>query len=95
MTSSMARGFGRFTPVALAAVIALGLPRAAVADSFPEKPIKLIVPFGPGGPPVYCPDEHLPVADIHEATKVYALFAALALAGDVDGDGQGPPWGGP
>lgn len=51
--------------------------------------------FGPGGPPVYCPDEHLSVADIHEATKVYALFAALALAGDVDGDGQGPPWGGP
>src|SRR5215469_7227858 len=49
--------------------------------------------FGPGGPPVYCPDEHLPVADIHEATKVYALFAALALAGDADGDGPGP-WGG-
>jgi acetylornithine deacetylase len=36
--------------------------------------------FGPGGPPVYCPDEHLTVADIHEATKVYALFTALALA---------------
>lgn len=36
--------------------------------------------FGPGGPPVYCPDEHLTVADIHEATKVYATFAALALA---------------
>ncbi len=36
--------------------------------------------FGPGGPPVYCADEHLPVADIHEATKVYATFAALALA---------------
>jgi len=36
--------------------------------------------FGPGGPPVYCPDEHLSVADIHEATKVYATFAALALA---------------
>jgi acetylornithine deacetylase/succinyl-diaminopimelate desuccinylase-like protein len=36
--------------------------------------------FGPGGPPVYCPDEHLPVADIHEATRVYAAFAALALA---------------
>jgi acetylornithine deacetylase len=36
--------------------------------------------FGPGGPPVYCPDEHLTVADIHEATKVYAAFAALALA---------------
>ncbi|MEP7060681.1 MAG: M20/M25/M40 family metallo-hydrolase [Actinomycetota bacterium] len=36
--------------------------------------------FGPGGPPVYCPDEHLTIADIHEATKVYATFAALALA---------------
>jgi acetylornithine deacetylase len=37
--------------------------------------------FGPGGPPVYCPDEHLSVADIHTAAKVYALFTALALAG--------------
>lgn len=37
--------------------------------------------FGPGGPPVYCPDEHLTVDDIHEATKAYALFAALALSG--------------
>jgi acetylornithine deacetylase len=36
--------------------------------------------FGPGGPPVYCPDEHLAVADIHEATRAYAVFAALALA---------------
>jgi acetylornithine deacetylase len=35
--------------------------------------------FGPGGPPVYCADEHLSVADIHEATRVYAVFAALAL----------------
>jgi acetylornithine deacetylase/succinyl-diaminopimelate desuccinylase-like protein len=37
--------------------------------------------FGPGGPPVYCPDEHLTVEQIHEATKVYAAFAALALSG--------------
>jgi acetylornithine deacetylase len=37
--------------------------------------------FGPGGPPVYCPDEHLPIADIREATRAYAVFAALALAG--------------
>ncbi len=37
--------------------------------------------FGPGGPPVYCPDEHLTVEEIHEATKVYAAFAALALSG--------------
>jgi acetylornithine deacetylase/succinyl-diaminopimelate desuccinylase-like protein len=36
--------------------------------------------FGPGGEPVYCPDEHLSVADIIEATQVYASFAVLALA---------------
>ena len=36
--------------------------------------------FGPGGPPVYCADEHLAAADIHEATRVYAVFAALALS---------------
>src|ERR1700690_2422534 len=53
MTSSIGRGFGRYTamPVALAAAIALGLPVAAVAENFPDRPIKLIVPFGPGGPP--------------------------------------------
>jgi acetylornithine deacetylase len=39
------------------------------------------VVFGPGRPPVYCADEHLAVADIHEAARAYALFAALALAG--------------
>jgi acetylornithine deacetylase len=36
--------------------------------------------FGPGGEPVYCPDEHLSVADIVEATQVYAAFGAHALA---------------
>jgi len=35
--------------------------------------------FGPGGEPVYCPDEHLSIADIVEATGVYAAFGALAL----------------
>ncbi|MDG2028694.1 MAG: M20/M25/M40 family metallo-hydrolase [Acidimicrobiales bacterium] len=35
--------------------------------------------FGPGGEPVYCANESLPVADIEEATKVYAVFSALAL----------------
>ncbi len=35
--------------------------------------------FGPGGPPVYCADEHLSVDDIREATKAYAAFSALAL----------------
>ena len=38
--------------------------------------------FGPGGPPVYCPDEHLSIHDIHEATQVYAAFTALALSSD-------------
>ncbi len=37
--------------------------------------------FGPGGSPVYCPDEHLTVDDIVEATKVYAAFSAMALTG--------------
>jgi len=46
--------------------------------SFGEKVPTVI--FGPGGPPVYCPDEHLTVDEIHEATKVYAAFAALALS---------------
>jgi acetylornithine deacetylase len=36
--------------------------------------------FGPGGEPVYCPDEHLSLDDIVEATRVYAAFGALALA---------------
>jgi acetylornithine deacetylase len=35
--------------------------------------------FGPGGEPVYCADEHLSIADIEEATKVYAAFATRAL----------------
>jgi len=38
--------------------------------------------FGPGGEPVYCPDEHLSIEDIVEATKVYATFAALALSAE-------------
>ena len=36
--------------------------------------------FGPGGEPVYSADENLSVEDIHDATKVYAAFAALALS---------------
>ncbi|GAA4543881.1 M20 family metallopeptidase [Pseudonocardia xishanensis] len=35
--------------------------------------------FGPGGEPVYCPNERLSVSDIVEATKVYTAFATLAL----------------
>ena len=35
--------------------------------------------FGPGGEPVYCPNERLAVHDILEATRVYTAFATLAL----------------
>ncbi len=35
--------------------------------------------FGPGGEPVYCPDEHLSITDLIEATRVYAHFGAIAL----------------
>ncbi len=40
--------------------------------------------FGPGGEPVYCPDEHLSIDDLIEATQVYAEFAAIALGGGVE-----------
>jgi acetylornithine deacetylase/succinyl-diaminopimelate desuccinylase-like protein len=45
--------------------------------------------YGPGGAPVYCPDEHLSIDDIHRATKVYAAYAALALSGQA-ARGTGP-----
>ena len=38
-------------PVALAAAIALGPASHIAAATFPDHPIKLVVPFGPGGPP--------------------------------------------
>jgi len=44
--------------------------------------------YGPGGPPVYCPDENLSIHEIHEATQVYAAFTALALSGDADAEHQ-------
>ncbi|GAA2902646.1 M20 family metallopeptidase [Pseudonocardia halophobica] len=46
---------------------------ASFGDTIPT------VIFGPGGEPVYCPNERLSVADIVEATKVYTAFATLAL----------------
>ena len=37
--------------VVVAAALTLGRPSVAAAAGFPDRPIKLIVPFGPGGPP--------------------------------------------
>jgi tripartite-type tricarboxylate transporter receptor subunit TctC len=52
MMRSMARGFGGYrAPMALVAAVALGSPAASAAENFPDHPIKLVVPFGPGGPP--------------------------------------------
>jgi tripartite-type tricarboxylate transporter receptor subunit TctC len=42
---------GTLSGVALAGALLLGIPAADAAGTFPDHPIKLIVPFGPGGPP--------------------------------------------
>ena len=52
-----------------------------LGDTSSFGPLVETVIFGPGGEPVYAADENLSVGDIHDATKVYAAFAALALGG--------------
>jgi tripartite-type tricarboxylate transporter receptor subunit TctC len=90
MMSSTARRFGRsaVAPVALAAAIALGLPAAALADNFPERPIKLIVPFGPGGPPDVAAriigaylSEHLGPVVVENHVGAGGTLGARAVAG--------------
>ncbi len=51
-----------------------------LGDTSSFGPLVETVIFGPGGEPVYAADENLSVADIHDAAKVYAAFAALALS---------------
>ena len=53
MSRTKARGPAAAVKVrmALAGIVALGVPTVAPAATFPDHPIKLIVPFGPGGPP--------------------------------------------
>src|SRR5580700_3216820 len=90
MMRSMARGFGRYrAPMVLAAAIVLGLPAAAAAaENFPDRPIKLIVPFGPGGPPdvaariigAYLSD-HLGTVVVENHIGAGGTLAARAVAG--------------
>jgi tripartite-type tricarboxylate transporter receptor subunit TctC len=53
MSRSIARWRGFAAPAmpAAAGLLALGLTAAIAAGNFPDHPIKLIVPFGAGGPP--------------------------------------------
>lgn len=51
-----------------------------LGDTSSFGPLVETVIFGPGGEPVYAADENLSVKDIHDAAKVYAAFAALALS---------------
>jgi tripartite-type tricarboxylate transporter receptor subunit TctC len=45
------RGFGAPATVAVVGALLLGIASNVNAAGFPDRPIKLIVPFGPGGPP--------------------------------------------
>ena len=40
----------RFLRLAVAAVAAPALPRAANAQSYPDRPVRVVVPYAPGGP---------------------------------------------
>lgn len=51
-----------------------------LGDTSSFGPLVETVIFGHGGEPVYAADENLSVEDIHDAAKVYAAFAALALS---------------
>ena len=46
-----ATGLGGWAAIAVVSVLLVGSARDATAAGFPDRPIKLIVPFGPGGPP--------------------------------------------
>src|ERR1700721_384301 len=49
---SRPRGGGlNVAPLVRGAAVALGPASHVAAENFPDHPIKLIVPFGPGGPP--------------------------------------------
>jgi tripartite-type tricarboxylate transporter receptor subunit TctC len=53
VSRSVTRGMGRcaLRTAAIAGIAAIVLASTVAAQNFPDHPIKLIVPFGPGGPP--------------------------------------------
>src|SRR5580700_3953423 len=53
MSRSVTRGIGRcaLLTAAIAGIATIGLASIHAAETFPDHPIRLIVPFGPGGPP--------------------------------------------
>ena len=46
----MTQASQRVAPVAVALILLLGLNTGASAQTYPDKPIKIIVPSAPGGP---------------------------------------------
>src|ERR1700761_2780709 len=53
MSQNMPRGIGRYAllTAATAVIAIISFASSFAAENFPDHPIKLIVPFGPGGPP--------------------------------------------
>jgi tripartite-type tricarboxylate transporter receptor subunit TctC len=75
-------------PLVLAAAIAIGLASHVAAATFPDHPIKLIVPFGPGGPPDVAAriigaylSEHLGPVVVENHIGAGGTLAARAVAG--------------
>jgi tripartite-type tricarboxylate transporter receptor subunit TctC len=90
MSRSIARwrGFGAPAVLVMAGALAFGLPAAFAAENFPAKPIKLIVPFGAGGPPDVAAriigaylSEHFGPVVVENHVGAGGTLAARAVAG--------------
>jgi tripartite-type tricarboxylate transporter receptor subunit TctC len=93
MSRSIACGRGFAAPampaaLAAAGLLAFGLPAAFAAENFPDHPIKLIVPFGAGGPPDVAAriigaylSEHFGTVVVENHVGAGGTLAARAVAG--------------
>src|SRR6202789_2451275 len=82
------RGGLNVAPLVLAAALALGSASYVAAATFPDHPIKLIVPFGPGGPPDVAAriigaylSEHLGTVVVENHVGAGGTLGARAVAG--------------